>query len=105
MLRVTLARLLGVDDVLARLQDNVQQALNEATAPAISGGRLIEGVEITAYEDKEVNHGLDSPLRGWLVVRNDTEAIVWDAQADSPAPSKTLTLRANTDCTVSVWVF
>jgi hypothetical protein len=83
----------------------VQQALNEATAPAISGGRLIEDVEITAYEDKEVNHGLASPLQGWLVVRNDTEAIVWDAQAGSPAPSKTLTLRANADCTVSVWVF
>ena len=106
MLRVRLKRLLGGDTETARLQDNVQAALDDVAAVTILGGRQIEDVAlVTGGEDNVVNHGLERPLQGYMVVRKDTETTIWDTQGSNPTQSKTLTLRCGADCTVSLWVF
>ena len=104
-MNVQLQRLLAGDELLARLQDNVQSAISQITVVDILGGRLIHEVVLAQNEDNEINHGLDKPLKGWIVVRQNAEAALWDSQDDSPTPSKTLTLNTSNDCTVTLWVF
>ena len=104
-MRIELQRLKSDDELLTRLQDNIQTALSELGNIPLMGGRLVLDVALTTGGDNVVNHGLDRPLTGWIAVRNSAQSTLWDTQGANPTPSRTLTLRTSATCTVNLWVF
>lgn len=91
-----------------RVLDGTQQALAQAIqavrdAPAF-GLVQLDDVKLLAASDVAVRHTLGRPARGWLVVRKQVTADVWEGGAP-PLPAQQLSLRASADCTVSLWVW
>ena len=80
-----------ITEVLADLYD--QPILN---------GHLIEDIEITSGTPYTLNHGLDSVIQGYIVVKRNANATVWDSD---DATRQTITLNSSANVTVDLWVF
>lgn len=54
----------------ARTQENMEDFVSDVYDKGpILDGRLIEDVSLSAYQNKDIEHGLDRRYRGWLVAR------------------------------------
>lgn len=93
------------DQVLSRMQDNVDQAISQLPSTEILQGRLVKGVSLQSASTVKVSHKLNRPPLGWIVVRQRASAIIWDAQDSNSNPSLTLDLNCSADVTVDLWVF
>ena len=88
----------------SRLQDNVAQALNPLTKNPLLQGHLLKDVVLTSGAITSVPHHLNRNLQGWFLVKQDTNAVVWQSNASSLS-DKILELNTSATCTVNVWVF
>lgn len=91
------------DSDLKDVQDEVASVFDQLTGRAIVDGRLIDDVFLDGTDPTTINHGMSRAIRGYLVVRQDAEATIWETE--SVLPLKTLVLNASADVTVSLWVF
>lgn len=92
--KIQRVRLPGSPDVSQAL-DDLRSAVPDLGF--LSGARLIEGVQLTAGSTTAVLHGLNRPLKGWLVARTNTNAAagyLYDEQDSHPDTNKFLYLRA-----------
>jgi len=98
-------RLVTEDQELNRVQQNMAEALRPVLTAAVLDGRLVEDVALATGQDNVVNHGLGRAVRGWLVVRQNAQADLWDTQASNAVPGRTLLMRTSATVTVTLWVF
>jgi hypothetical protein len=90
---------------LNRVQDETARELDRLQfLQFFANGKLLEGVAIGA-SNTEVTHGLNQEVRGWILVRQDTDARVWGPSTQTPAPKQSFYLRASAACTVSLIIF
>lgn len=90
---------------LNRVQDEVARELNRLSfLNFFSSGKLIEDVAI-GTSATEITHGLGQTVRGWFLVKQDTNAIVWAPSTATSTPLQTINLQASTSCTVSLIIF
>lgn len=87
---------------LSRVQDFLANAIDRLDSEIVNGHQ-IDSIDLTAGEANTINHGLGRNLRGYIVVRKDANASIWDETSSTPA--KTLKLQTSSDCTVSLWVY
>lgn len=91
--------------VLQDLQDAVSAVLDPLVRlVALIHGRLIANVALSTTP-VNVEHKLDRPLVGWIVVRKNADARIWEDQATTVDGSKFLRLDASAAVTVTLWVF
>lgn len=90
------------DDV-KHLQDAVAQVFNQVLKKQIIDGAFIVDITITSGAPYVLSHGLGINPRGWIIVKKNAEADVW--QSDSDTPTATMILNASADVTISLWVF
>lgn len=89
------------DEVLNRIQAELQRALNPVLTCPLLNGVPVGPVALASGVPKEVNHGLGRLPLGYLITGLNANVVVW-----SPAATKmTITLTSSADCTVSLWVF
>jgi hypothetical protein len=91
------------DQSLMRVQDAIADTINKwpdflYSAQLIGPFNLVTG-------DNIINHGLDTVLQGWLVVRRSTGAVLYDKQTTNRVPNKTLIVNSSTNVTISLIVF
>lgn len=98
-----LKKLLASDRVLNQVQENVAQALKPLLESAIGSGRVIEDIEIVSGTPRTVEHKLGREFKGWIIVRKNTNANIWEST--STLPSKTLILNSDANTTASIWIF
>lgn len=91
------------DDSVRNLQDAIAQIFNQVLKKQIIDGVMIEGLTITSGTPLSINHGLDTLVRGWILVRKNSNSNVWESV--SATPTKTLILNASATVTISLWVF
>ena len=92
------------DDVqLATMQDNVVDAFRPVEACPLVTGRLIESVSLSTTA-ADVAHGLGRRLRGWILVRTNGTATVYEPSA-STLPERFVKLQATANVVVTLWVF
>jgi hypothetical protein len=97
---------LDIDDqVLSRVQDNVEAAIGQLSSTEIIQGRVLTNVKLLASTNNIVNHKLNRNLLGWTIIRQRSQAQIWDSQDSNPNPSLTLLLNTNLDVLVDIWVF
>lgn len=90
---------------LRQLQDSLDAVLNIIRGKQIIDGRLIEDIELSTTA-LNINHGLDNEVRGWIVVKKNANADVYEAtSASTDLPKKQLKLIATAAVTISLWVF
>ena len=98
-------KLNSADRNLNLVQDNIETFSIPLVKNPLLDGQLIEDQELVTGQDNIINHKLGRVLRGWLIVRQNAAADIYDTQADNSLPNLTLWLRSSADCTISLYVF
>lgn len=92
------------DETVNRIQRGALDALAYLFGLPTSRAQVLRtGVKLVAT-DTLVSHGIGQPLQGWVVVRNNANAVVFEVTV-SPDPKTTVFLRASAPCTVSLLFF
>lgn len=90
------------DDV-KHLQDAIAQILNQVLKKQIIDGAMILDIPLEVGVPYELSHGLGVNPRGWIIIKKNAEADIWQTASDTP--SATMVLNASADVTISLWVF
>ena len=91
------------DDALNRVQDRIKQVTDALVANQLLEGRLLT-VTLTAGAFTPVSHGLGRRPTGYIVVRRNANAVLWD-RADAADANAFLYLQPSATVTVTLWVF
>lgn len=91
------------DEALNRVQDRIKQVTDALVANQLLEGRLLT-VTLTAGAFTRVSHGLGRPPTGYLVVRRNANAVIWD-QPNGTDSGAFLQLQPSATVTVTLWVF
>jgi len=96
---------------LTQAVEPVVDRFNEMVDVPILQGRLLENVSVKEGTTNRIRHGLGRKLRGWIVVRQPVQQILFsDDQATNKKESEELWLYVWTGSTtatytVNLWVF
>lgn len=97
----TPASLLQVFNELQNNIDTTFLSLNKIQ----NDSTILTNVELVTGQVNIINHRLGRKLAGWKVVRQRSEAAIWDSQDDNTANNLTLWLRTDQNVTVDLEVF
>lgn len=97
-------RTLVKDGDLRLVQDSVDKVLGVISKKEILDGQLLKDVGVST-QTVFLEHKLGREVQGYIVVKNNAAAHVYDEQDLNPTPTKTLALKSNTTAIVSLWVF
>lgn len=89
---------------LMLLQTNWISKLNPVLANPTNQTSILKNITLRTGSNT-VNHLLSRPLQGWIVVRRDGPATIYDKQASNQTPELTLVLVASAPVTISLEVF
>mgnify|MGYP000376048240 FL=1 len=99
----SVSKLISEDDVLNRVQDRIKVFADVVASIPLLEGRLLT-VTLAAGAFTPVSHGLGRRPTGYLVVRRNANAVLWD-QADAADANAFLYLQPSATVTVTLWVF
>lgn len=98
--RIQTTRIRTADPDLSRIQDNLNYIVGELKNIPILFGILLEG-RLGAAGDLVLNHNLNRPIEGWLVIDKDKDVSFYKASSDNT----TLTLTGSGEVDAKFWVF
>jgi hypothetical protein len=81
------------------------QAIRELQQVEILDGRLITDVALTAGKNNLVKHKLGRTPLGWIVVRRNNSASIWERLDLNDHPDSDLLLQVASNVRASFWVF
>lgn len=91
------------DEALNRVQDRIKVVTDALVANQLLEGRLLT-VTLTAGSFNRVTHGLGRQPQGYLVVRRNANAVIWD-QPNGTDANAFLYLQPSATVTATLWVF
>lgn len=93
-------RYLSDDDIINKVQDNVNTVIRPIIDSAIIDGVLLNNISLKNGATV-VDYKLGRKLQGYIVVRKTANANIWDGALTT----KTITLHSDAACVVSLWCF
>lgn len=93
------------DPIIDKLESNVAQVFSYLQGKAIIDGVLIEGVALLSSKTNLVPHLLQRRPRGYIVVKQNANATIWDSTPAANIENIYLQLLVSANVTVSLWVF
>ena len=88
---------------LVDLQANLISFLQQFFELPVLSGVTIQNVPLVAGMDNLINHKLGKAIQGWMVIRKNAAADVYEQPV--ALPSKQINLHTSADCTVSLYIF
>jgi len=92
------------DDTLNRVQDRLRVVITALSNVPLLDGVLLENVALVSGSFTAVPHRLARPWRGYIVVANGANAVIWN-QAPGTDAGVFLNLQSSANTTVNLWVF
>lgn len=93
------------DDVIRQLQGAIDLVFQTLLPKEILDGNLLKDVDLVSGSVNMVQHKLARKSQGYLVIKKNANATIWDSEDINDFRDSFLQLRASADCTVSLWVF
>lgn len=94
---------IGTNNVeLQKVQENVGEALQPIIKSAILNGAQLDNISL-ASGNNTIEHRLGKKLSGWIVVKKDSGALIYEVESDFP--SRILVLNSSSQCNISLWVY
>lgn len=87
-----------------QFQSNIAQAVNPVIMNPLVQGNLIKSVSLEIGSNT-VNTNLNSPLQGWVIVRQRASAMIYDSQDSNAQPAQSLVLISSAPVVVDLYVF
>lgn len=84
------------------MQKQWASQLNPLLDNPIIQGFSISNISLVANVPITLNHYLGRQMQGWFITDINSNAIIWRTK---PMNSQTLTLEANANTVVSLWIF
>ncbi len=91
------------DAKIDQVQEDIARAFRDLGAP-LDSASIVEGVTLTTASTL-VPHRLGRKVRGWIVVRKNASAEVYEGTPVAMTPTKTINLKASATVTVSLLFF
>lgn len=85
------------------VQDTIGEAFSQIS-PLVYTMSLLKDIDLTAGTNF-IPHKLERALQGWIVVKRNTGAVIFDEQANNKYPQTSLRLNAAAPVTVTLLVF
>lgn len=85
--------------LLAKLQSNIVDFLNQLTSNPFLVGTIIDIDILTT--DTTLNHGLGVEPTGWIILDKNANANIWKVSQDK----NQIILKSSLNATCKVWVF
>ena len=86
---------------IARIQENIGQAIDIIVDKAIIDGILIKDISLVTGSVNIISHKLNRKPLGYIVVKRDAESTIWDTSSNT----KVISLNCSANVTVSIWIF
>lgn len=103
-----LQRIIFNDQDISRFQDNVDKAITPLQNATLTGGQLIENVNLSTGVDNLIDHSLGYAPKLILPFAPSAQATIWSpstsALSNSNVSTTKFNLRTDGICTVNVWV-
>lgn len=93
------------DSSLMSTQDSIEEFSKQLTNIPLLDGVLLEGEDLLSAGDTTVYHGLQRAYRGYLIVKKDANAVVYESDTDNESKKEKIILKCSANVTVSIWVF
>lgn len=98
-------KIISQDSILNRIQDAIGEVLNLIVKKPLVDGELVKEVDLLSGSDNYVNHRLNRPITGWVIVRKDSNANIYESATANALPSKHIILVTTANSTVDIWFF
>ena len=85
------------DDIINRIQSNIEEQFDQSNYNDLIGIALIAG------QDNIINHKLGRKFIGWQVIDINRDSNVW--RINNNSPTLNLTLRCSASTTISLRIF
>jgi len=92
------------DPHLTKVQYKLQEALGPIFSVDLLDGNLITGVDLTTSASN-IPHKLERAAKGYIVVKKNANAVVYDNESSNTNKASFLKLIASASVTIDVWVF
>lgn len=86
-------------------QRDVSSIIQQVGTNPLLNGILLENITIPGVTLTRVNHPLNRPYRGYIVVYQNAETVLWVDETGNAERDKYLGLMSSATVTVSLWVF
>ena len=96
-------KIISQNSDLNRVQNEISREFQKLNNNPLLNILFLENVEI-GISDTEIVHKFDAEIKGWFIVRLDTDARVWEPYLTG-TPKVSFYLRASAACTVSLIIF
>lgn len=94
---------------LLRVINSLQQAVDDSLSPMVgkyqNDSNLLTNISLEAGKVNIVNHTLGRKLSGWQIIRQRSQASIWDAQDSNNSPTLNLYLQTSANVVVDLLVF
>lgn len=84
---------------------SIDTALQSIQIKEILAGNLIKNVVLATGVVNKISHGLQYAVSGWIVVKSNAQATLWDNESSNTQKEQLLFLRTSAAVTVTLWVF
>jgi hypothetical protein len=98
-------RIRSTSSDVVQLQDSVANALNPIIKKEIIDGQLLENLALATSQDNLIQHKLGRNLRGYIIVRKNALADVYEQPVPNNLTELQLNLHTTQTVTISLWVF
>ena len=96
-------KLKSTDRVLNQYQDSSASSIDSIIKTPILDGTLITGIELASGVTTAIEHKLNRTIRGWIIVDKDANCNIFSP--NTTLRDKIISLQANANVTISLWVF
>lgn len=93
------------DSDLSAVQDNIVRSLSSLLVKEILDGQILKNISLASGSINKVSHLLSRPVTGYIVIKKNANATIWDSESSNAQKDLFLTLNTSANCTVSLWVF
>ena len=90
---------------LVQVQENIEQTFKSVLQVPLLNGRLITDLALVTGSINRVEHKLGRKFIGYLVVRKNAAATIYDSKSSNVADEGVLLLSTDTNTTIDIWIF
>ena len=90
---------------LNQVQDSIEQTFKSVLSVPLLNGVLIRSINLTSGTTNRIEHKLGRNLIGYLVLRKDAPATIYDTKSSAVSDKDFLLLSTTQNTTIDIWVF
>lgn len=99
-------RVAGANAEVAELQKRLLEFFTQFVGCPLLDGVLLDGIELENGASKLVEHKLNRPHQGWLIISKDANCDIWETESSKSFIKLNASVVAPaTKVTVALWVF